>query len=162
MAGRAEALSQDARADVIGDSSLRSPKAKGCVSLQSLPRVAASAPSLCRPVWPLSPDRFFLSVSQLTDHPGTIDYCPVMRQMDFYFHDSCLSRQSVLLLAREIQQDCPAWHIAIHPLLEHEVKALGFHVLPTIVMNGSTVAAGVPKKDWLLERMKECERADRQ
>ena len=110
----------------------------------------------------LPPDQFLLSVSQLTDHPGTIDYCPVMRQMDFYFHDSCLSRQSVLLLAREIQQDCPAWHIAIHPLSEHEVKALGFHVLPTIVMNGSTVAAGIPKKDWLLERMKECERADRQ
>ena len=63
MAGRAEALSRDARADVIGDFSLRSPKAKGCVSLQSLPRVAASTLSLCRPVWPLSPDRFFLSLS---------------------------------------------------------------------------------------------------
>ena len=160
MAGRAEALSQDARADVIGDSSLPSPKAKGCVSLQSLPHMANSAPSLCRPVGLHSPDRFRLSVSQLTDYPSKIGYCVVMRQMDFYFHDSCLSRQSVLLLAREIQQDCPAWHIAIHPLLEHEVKALGFHVLPTIVMNGSTVAAGVPRKDWLLERMKECERED--
>ena len=84
-----------------------------------------------------------------------------MRQMDFYFHDSCLSRQSVLLLAREIQQDCPAWHIGIHPLLEHEVEALGFHVLPTIVMNGSTLAAGIPKKDWLLKKMKECEEIDR-
>ena len=161
MAGRAEALSQDARADVIGDFSLRSPKAKSCVSLQSLPCVADSAPSLCRPIWTLSPDRFFLSVSQLTDHPGTIDYCPVMRQMDFYFHGSCLSRQSVLLLARDIQRDCPAWHIAIHPLLEHEVKALGFHVLPTIVMNGSTLTAGIPKKDWLLKKMKECEAIDR-
>ena len=160
MAGRAEALSQDARADVIGDSSLPSPKAKGCVSLQSLPHMANSAPSLCRPVGLHSPDRFRLSVSQLTDYPSKIGYCVVMKQMDFYFHDSCLSRQSVLLLAREIQQDCPAWHIAIHPLLEHEVKALGFHVLPTIVMNGSTVAAGVPRKDWLLERMKECERED--
>ena len=83
-----------------------------------------------------------------------------MQQMAFYFHDGCLSRQSVLLLAREIQQDCPDWHITIHPLLEHEAKALGFHVLPTIVMNGRTVAAGVPKKDWLLERMKECGRVD--
>ena len=79
--------------------------------------------------------------------------------MDFYFHDGCLSQQSILLLAKEIQQDRPAWHIAIHPLLEHEAKALGFHVLPTIVINGSTVAAGIPKKDRLLERMKECENA---
>jgi hypothetical protein len=23
-------------------------------------------------------------------------------------------------------------------------------------MNGNTVAAGIPKKDWLLEKMKEC------
>jgi hypothetical protein len=81
--------------------------------------------------------------------------------MDFYFHDSCMSRQSVLLLARDIQQNCPAWHIEIHPLREYEATALGFHVLPTIVMNGSTVAAGIPKKDWLLERIKECERTNR-
>ena len=155
LAGRAEALSQDARADVIGDFSLRSPKAKSCVSLQSLPCVADSAPSLCRPIW------FFLSVSQLTDHPGTIGYCAVMRQMDFYFHNGCLSRQSVLLLAREIQQDCPTWHIGIHPLREYEATALGFHVLPAIVMNGSTVAAGIPRKDWLLKKMKECEEVDR-
>ena len=85
-----------------------------------------------------------------------------MRQMDFYFHNNCLSRQSVLLLAKEIEQYCPNWHVVIHPLSEHEVNALGFHVLPTILMNGSTVAAGIPNKDWLLEKMKKCERADRQ
>ncbi|THJ24911.1 MAG: hypothetical protein CAF45_003740 [Nitrospira sp. CG24E] len=85
-----------------------------------------------------------------------------MWQMDFYFHDSCLSRQSVLLLAGEIEQDCPDWHIAIHPLSEHEVNALGFPVLPAILMNGNIVAAGLPKKDWLLERMKECEQANSQ
>lgn len=84
-----------------------------------------------------------------------------MRQMDFYFHDSCMSQQSVLLLAREIQQECPAWHIRIHPLLEHEARMLGFHILPTVVMNGSTLAAGIPTKNWLLERINECERTDR-
>jgi hypothetical protein len=84
-----------------------------------------------------------------------------MRQVDFYFHDGCLSQQSVRLLAREIQQDCPAWHIALHPLLKEETQPLGFHVLPTIMINGNTVASGVPKKGWLLEKMNECERADR-
>lgn len=83
-----------------------------------------------------------------------------MKQVDFYFHDGCLSQQSVLRLARELQQSCPAWHIAIHPLLEDEATALGFQVLPTTVLNGSTVAAGIPKIDWLLERMKECEQAN--
>ncbi len=85
-----------------------------------------------------------------------------MRQLDFYFHDHCLSRQSILLLAGEIEQGCPDWHIVVHPLLEHEVKALGFLVLPTIVMNGRVVTTGIPEKDWLLERMKECEPTDRQ
>jgi hypothetical protein len=46
-------------------------------------------------------------------------------------------------------------------LREYEATALGFHVLPTIVMNGSTVAAGIPRKDWLLRKMKECEEVDR-
>ena len=77
--------------------------------------------------------------------------------MDVYFHDGCVSQQYILLLARELQQNCPAWHIAIHPLLEHEAKTLGFHFLPTIVINGSPVAAGIPKIDWLLERVKECD-----
>ena len=82
-----------------------------------------------------------------------------MRQMVFYFHDGCLSRQPVLLLVKEIQQDCPSWHITIHPLLEHEAKTLGFHLLPTIMMNDTILATGIPQKDWLLEKMKECEKA---
>ena len=80
-----------------------------------------------------------------------------MKQMDFYFHNGCLSQQSILLLAQEIQQVCPAWHITFHPLLEHEAQALGFHILPAIVMNGNTVTDGIPRKEWLLERMKDCE-----
>ena len=82
-----------------------------------------------------------------------------MRQVDFYVHDDCLSQQSVLLLARELRQNCPTWQISVHPLLQHEANALGFQILPTTVINGSAVAAGIPKKDWLLEKMKECENA---
>ncbi len=80
--------------------------------------------------------------------------------MDFYFHAGCLSQQSVLLLAKELQQDYSDWHITIHSVSSHEAKELGFHLLPVIVMNGSTVAAGIPKKDWLLKKMKECEIAE--
>ena len=101
--------------------------------------------------------RFLLSVSQLTDHPSAIDYSFVMRQIDFYFHDGCLSQQSVLLLTKELQQHCPAWQISVHPLLEHEAKTLGFQILPTTVINGRAVAGGIPTIGWLLKRMKECE-----
>lgn len=78
-----------------------------------------------------------------------------MKQLTFYVHDGCVSQQAILLLAREIQQACPDWHIKTHPLLEHEATALGFHALPTIAINGRTVAAGTPNKDWLLNMMKD-------
>ncbi len=83
-----------------------------------------------------------------------------MRQMDFYFHDGCLSEQPILFLAREVRRECPSWTIVIHPLLEHEAKAMGFDALPIIVMNGETLATGIPKKDWLLEKMGEHEPAE--
>ncbi|MDN5940988.1 MAG: hypothetical protein L0H94_03805 [Nitrospira sp.] len=134
-------------------------ESKDCVSLQSHPHGAASVSLLFQPVRPLSPNWFLPSVSQLTEHTDTIDYSPVMRQVDFYFHDGCLSQQSILLLTRELRQNCPAWHISAHPLLEHEAKALGFQILPTTVINGSAIATGMPKIGWLLDRMKECENA---
>lgn len=89
-------------------------------------------------------------------------YCSIMQQMDVYFHDGCLSHRSLLSLAKELQRDCPAWSIVLHPLLEHEVTSLGFFILPTIVINGSTIATGLPNKDWLLKKMSEYDRASRQ
>jgi hypothetical protein len=102
-----------------------------------------------------------IAASQLTDPGVSIGYRAAMQQMDFYFHEGCLSHRSINLLVSELQRDYPAWHIAIHPLGEDEAKAMGFHVLPAIVTNGKTMAIGLPKKDWLLEKMKECERANR-
>jgi hypothetical protein len=90
-----------------------------------------------------------------------ISYRLLMHEMDFYFHEGCVSCQSILLLSKELQQECPTWRIAIHSLSEEQVKATGFHILPAIVISGATIAIGLPKKDWLLEKMKECERANR-
>jgi hypothetical protein len=83
-----------------------------------------------------------------------------MQELAFYFHEGCLSHQSILLLATELQRDCPRWRIAIHPLLEEEVKALGFQVLPAIVINGITIVTGLPEKGWLLQKMRESERTN--
>jgi len=90
-----------------------------------------------------------------------ISYHPPMHEMNFYFHEGCVSCQSILLLSKELQRDCPTWRIAIHSLSGEQVKATGFHILPAIVINGATIAVGLPRKDWLLEQMKECERANR-
>jgi hypothetical protein len=80
-----------------------------------------------------------------------------MRQVDFYFHDGCLSQRSILLLAREIETTYPTWTVIVHPLLEDEVKSLGLQVLPTVTINGVRVASGMPSKEWLLETIRVCD-----
>ncbi len=101
-------------------------------------------------------------VSQLTDSFEATGYIRTMRQMDVYFHEGCPSEQSLFLMVKEIAHDCPTWKITLHQLLEHEAKALGFQALPAIALNGAALATGIPNKDWLLEKMKECERVKRQ
>lgn len=84
-----------------------------------------------------------------------------MQEMNFYFHEGCVSSQSILLLSKQLQRHSPTWHITIHSLSEEEVRSTGFLILPAIVINGVTVAIGLPKKDWLLKKMKECEEIPR-
>jgi len=80
-----------------------------------------------------------------------------MRRVDFYFHDGCLSQQSVLRLAKDIETTYPRWTVAVHPLLDDDMKALGFHVLPTVAINGVPIGSGIPSKEWLLETIRMCD-----
>jgi hypothetical protein len=77
-----------------------------------------------------------------------------MRQVAFYFHDGCLSQQSILLLARDIQSAFPTWTVTVHRLMEDKMKALGFKVLPVISINGVPVVFGTPSREWLLETIR--------
>ncbi|MBX3326596.1 MAG: hypothetical protein KF682_11925 [Nitrospira sp.] len=83
-----------------------------------------------------------------------------MRQVDFYFHDGCLSQQSLLLLAREVETAYPTWTVTVHRLSDHEVNSMDLPILPTIVINGRPAGTGVPNKEWLLRKVAECVSSD--
>lgn len=88
---------------------------------------------------------------------GGRTYAARMRRVDFYFHDGCLSQPSILSLAKDIEAAYPRWSVGIHPLVDDEVNALGFQVLPTITINGLRVVSGMPSKAWLLETIRMCD-----
>jgi hypothetical protein len=78
-----------------------------------------------------------------------------MRRIDFYFHDGCLSQPSLLLLAKDIEALYPTWTVTVHQLAGHDLEALGFPVLPAVVLDGQIVATGIPSKAWLLQKVGE-------
>ncbi len=80
-----------------------------------------------------------------------------MQRVDFYFHDGCPSHPSLLSLARDIATLYPAWAVALHPLSENDLAALGLRILPTVTINGVRVAAGMPSREWLLETIRMCD-----
>ncbi len=83
-----------------------------------------------------------------------------MRQVDFYVHSGCLSEQSILSLAVEVLELFPAWTVTVHQLAGPDIKRQGFSVLPATVINGKTVAIGVPNKEWLLRKVGESVQPD--
>lgn len=78
-----------------------------------------------------------------------------MQRIDFYLHDGCLSEQSVLSLALDLLEFYPTWTVTVHRLGGNEAATKGFPVLPVIVINGQTVATGVPNKEWLRQKVEE-------
>lgn len=83
-----------------------------------------------------------------------------MRRVDFYFHNRCLSEQSIRSLATDVLEQYPTWTVTVHQLAEKDIEGLGFSVLPVVVINGQTVATGVPNKEWLLRKVGEWAQLD--
>lgn len=80
-----------------------------------------------------------------------------MQRIDFYHHNGCLSRRSILSLAKVIETAYPRWTVTVHALLEDDLKSLGFEILPTIAINGVQVVSGMPSREWLLETIRMCD-----
>ena len=80
-----------------------------------------------------------------------------MRQVDFYFHNRCLSQQSIQLLAKDVEAAYPRWTVTVHPLSDNEVETIGFNTLPVIVINGVPTVFGTPSRRWLLETIRKCD-----
>ena len=83
-----------------------------------------------------------------------------MARLDILVHRGCLSEQSARTLAQEIQQELPDWHIDIHAASKENCDALGVLVFPAFLLDGRILATGIPRKEWLLARLKEWERGN--
>lgn len=80
-----------------------------------------------------------------------------MAQLEILVHRGCLSQLTVSGLAREIKADLPVWNIVVRQVAEEESRSLGIIVLPAFMLEGKIIATGVPKKDWLVARLRESE-----
>lgn len=83
-----------------------------------------------------------------------------MRHVAFYFHDKCLSEQPILSLASDVREQQPTWTVTVHQLTDQEIERLGFSILPVVLINGQTVATGMPSKEWLLRKVTEWNQRD--
>lgn len=84
-----------------------------------------------------------------------------MARLDILVHRGCLSEQSARTLAREIQHELPDWHIDVRPAEREDAGSSGILVFPAFLLDGRILATGIPRKDWLLEKLREWERRKR-
>lgn len=61
---------------------------------------------------------------------------------------------SIRKLAEEIQEELPDWKIEVQPAEEH-TDCDAILAFPAFLVDGQVLATGLPRKDWLLERLKE-------
>lgn len=83
-----------------------------------------------------------------------------MARLDILVHRGCLSERSTLALVNEIQQELPAWHIEVRAADKQDRDVLGILVFPAFLLGGRVLATGIPRKEWLLARLKEWERGN--
>ncbi len=84
-----------------------------------------------------------------------------MARLDILVHRGCLSEQSARTLAREIQHELPNWHIDVRPAEKQDSDSLGILAFPAFLLDGRILATGIPRKDWLLAKLREWERGER-
>jgi len=81
-----------------------------------------------------------------------------MAVLEVFVHASCLSEQPALALVRELEKEFPKWRIRVCRIGHHQAHALALSVLPAFVVDGTVVAVGVPRKEWLVRRLRQWNR----
>lgn len=80
-----------------------------------------------------------------------------MARLDILVHRGCLSEQSARTLAQEIQHELPDWRIDVRPAEKQDSDLLGILAFPAFLLDGKILATGIPRKDWLLAKLREWE-----
>jgi hypothetical protein len=80
-----------------------------------------------------------------------------MNLLEVFIHPGCISEKSALALARELQPVRSALDVKIwsFPEASERAQALGVVIAPAFVLNGKIIAVGVPRKGWLVAKLRE-------
>ena len=81
-----------------------------------------------------------------------------MSRLDILVHGGCLSEHSARSLAEEIRHELPNWDITVKTAVPGDPDLSGVIVFPAFLLDGRVLATGVPRKDWLVERLRAWER----
>jgi len=75
--------------------------------------------------------------------------------LEVFLHTGCTSEQPALTLVRELEKEFPKLRIRVSQIGRDQAHALALSVLPAFVVDGTVVAVGVPRKEWLVRRLRQ-------
>lgn len=78
-----------------------------------------------------------------------------MSLLEIFVHTGCLSEQRARVVAKEMEELFPELHILVCPEETNvqRISELELLVLPAFVMDGTLLAVGVPRTDWLVREI---------
>lgn len=77
-----------------------------------------------------------------------------MARLDILVHRGCLSELSAQNLAEEIQNELPDWNIDVRAAEPGDMDLFGVLVFPAFLLDGRILTTGIPRKDWLLAKLR--------
>lgn len=84
-----------------------------------------------------------------------------MARLDILVHGGCLSELSARSLAQEIQRELPHWNIDVRTAEPGDTDLFGVLVFPAFLLDGRILTTGIPKKDWLVAKLRAWEKGER-
>lgn len=84
-----------------------------------------------------------------------------MARLDIFVHGGCLSELSARTLAQEIQSELPNWDINVRTAIPGDTDLSGVVVFPAFLLDGRILTTGIPRKDWLVAKLRAWEKGER-
>jgi len=79
-----------------------------------------------------------------------------MKLLEVFLHPGCLSEDAAMALVRDIRPVFPELEVRIRPIPQSLslAQALGIKIFPAFVLDERVLAVGVPRKEWLVAKLR--------
>lgn len=84
-----------------------------------------------------------------------------MAHLEILVHRGCLSERSARTLVKEIQHELPNWDIDVRLVEREDADRISHLVFPAVLVDGQILTIGIPRKDWLLMKLREWDGKER-